>query len=169
MAGTATAATIEQVQGTPYDPYREKAESIRAHRGEAGYVAVDRFVEALAGASMGRDEMASVFAAGTELDATVPNWRFTVKGSERVRAQLADWFRDAGRYEELRRTLLPGGELVEFTLGWEEGGVPHAAHQAHVLQIDAEGRIAADRMWCGGRWPASLLAEMAEAAREQAH
>ena len=41
--------------------------------------------------------------------------------------------------------------------------MPHAAHQAHVLAV-REGRIVRDQVWCGGRWPASLLAEMAEAA-----
>ena len=44
-----------------------------------------------------------VFADAVTLDATVPNWRFTVRGREPVRAQLAEWFRDPGRFEELRR------------------------------------------------------------------
>jgi hypothetical protein len=43
-------------------------------------------------------------------------------------------------------------------------GVPHAARQAHVLELDGEGRIAHDHMWCGGRWPATLLAEMEAAS-----
>jgi ketosteroid isomerase-like protein len=97
------------------------------------------------------------------LDATVPNWRFTVRGDAAVRAELARWYADKAEFEELKRTPLPSGELVEFTLRWEEGGVPHAAHQAHVLEV-ADGRIRRDQVWCGGRWPASLLAEMAEAA-----
>ncbi|HWC39160.1 MAG TPA: hypothetical protein VG476_11555, partial [Acidimicrobiales bacterium] len=49
--------------------------------------------------------------------------------------------------------------LVEFVLNWEERGIPHACHQAHVLTL-ANGRIAEDVVFCGGRWPASLLAEM---------
>jgi hypothetical protein len=67
--------------------------------------------------------------------------------------------------EELRRTSLPDGELVEFVLTWEEGGIPHACHQAHVLRV-VENRITEDVAFCGGRWPASLLAEME--ASEQA-
>ena len=35
--------------------------------------------------------------------------------------------------ERFGRTPMPGGELRPFTLRWEENGVPHAAHQAHVL------------------------------------
>lgn len=31
-----------------------------------------------------------------------------------------------------------------------------------------DGRITTDTVFCGGRWPASLLAEMAEAERARA-
>jgi hypothetical protein len=103
-----------------------------------------------------------VFADDALLDATVPNWRFSVRGGEAVRDQLSGWYRDPGHFEELRRTPLPDGELVEFTLAWEEQGVPHAGHQAHVLRLD-DGRITTHTVFCGGRWSASLLAEMAEA------
>jgi hypothetical protein len=48
-------------------------------------------------------------------------------------------------------------------LAWGQDGVPHAAHHVHVLDV-VDGRIVADTVWCAGRWPASLLAEM-EAAR----
>jgi hypothetical protein len=96
------------------------------------------------------------------LDATVPNWRFSVRGDEAVRSELSRWYGNAGTFEELNRTLLPTGELVEFTLRWEEDGVPHAVHQAHILEV-ADGLISRDQVWCGGRWSASLLAEMAEA------
>jgi len=96
------------------------------------------------------------------LDATVPNWRFTVCGAAAVRAELARWYADPGTFEELTRTPVPGGELVTFTLRWEENGVPHAAHQAHVLLVADDG-IVRDQVWCGGRWPAALLAEMADA------
>ncbi len=72
-------------------------------------------------------------------------------------------YADNGVLEDVSRTALPDGALVTFTLRWEEGGVPHAAHQAHVLTIE-DGRIQRDQVWCGGRWPAALLAEMAGAA-----
>ena len=58
---------------------------------------------------------------------------------------------------------LPGGAFVEFILTWEQQGVPHACHQAHRLELDADGRIRSLHAWCGGRWPAKLLAEMAQA------
>ena len=51
-----------------------------------------------------------------------------------------------------------------FTLRWHENGVPHAVHQARVVAV-AGGGVGQDQAWCGGRWPAALLAEMAEAGR----
>jgi hypothetical protein len=107
---------------------------------------------------------AEVFCEDVELDATVPHWRFQVHGAYAVGTELSRWYAAPGQFEEVRRTPLPEGEILEFTLTWEESGVPHACHQAHVLTI-REGRIGADRVWCGGRWPASLLAEMEEAQR----
>ena len=105
-----------------------------------------------------------IFAEDVVFDATVPNWRFSAHGEEAVRAQLGGWYRDPAQFEELRRTPLPDGELVEFVLSWEEGGVPHAGHQAHILRIEG-ARIISHTVFCGGRWPAALLAEMAEAER----
>jgi hypothetical protein len=107
---------------------------------------------------------ADVFADDVEMDATVPHWRFSLRGTRAVCDELARWYADPGHFEELRRTPLPAGELVEFTVCWQEKGVPHAARQVHVIELDQTGRIKSDHIWCGGRWPASLLAEMAEAA-----
>jgi hypothetical protein len=117
-------------------------------------------------ASIEQGDMVGCDALGpeVELDATVPNWRFAVRGREAVRAELARWYAQPGRFEEVSRTPIPDGELVTLTLRWEEGGVPHAAHQVHILEVTG-AHITRVRVWCGGRWPASLLAEMAEAGR----
>ncbi len=123
--------------------------------------AVESFLESVESGTMPRCES---FADAVVLDATVPNWRFSTHGAEAVKAELGRWYADPGRFEELHRSPIEGGELVEFTLSWEQQGVPHACHQAHVLQIE-EGEIVSDRVWCGGRWPASLLAEIGDAAR----
>jgi hypothetical protein len=118
----------------------------------------------LASIEAGAGPDTGVLSDDVVLDATVPNWRFTVRGADAVAAELARWYADPGTFEELRRTPVPGGELVTFTLRWLENGVPHAVHQAHVVAVSG-GRIARDQAWCGGRWPAALLAEMAEAGR----
>lgn len=121
------------------------------------YGAVERYLAAIEAAAMGACD---AFGKEMTLDATVPNWRYQVQGSTAVKAELSRWYADVGTFEELKRTPLATGELVEFTLRWEEGGVPHAVHQAHVLEV-TDGWITRDQVWCGGRWPASLLAEMA--------
>ncbi len=61
----------------------------------------------------------------------------------------------------------PTARSLEFTLTWEENGVPHACHQSHHLTL-RDGSIVADTVFCGGRWNAALLAEMAEAGHDGA-
>jgi hypothetical protein len=99
------------------------------------------------------------------VDATVPNWRFDIRGIEAIRAEYARWFAHPGRFEQLRREPRGQGEgeVVEYLLTWEQDGVPHAAHHVHIVSV-ANGRIVADTVMCGGRWSASLLAEMEAAA-----
>ena len=122
--------------------------------------AVDQFLASVLGDHQGP----SPWADDAVLDSVVPGWRFSVHGDTAIRAQLQAWFRDPGTFEELRRRPIDGGEVVELTVNWTEAGVPHAARQVHVLELGADGRIAKDEMWCGGRWSASLLAEMEAAS-----
>jgi hypothetical protein len=119
---------------------------------------VDQFLDAVCG---GAGVPADLFAAETVLDATVPGWRFAAHGREAVARQYSGWFADPAQFEELERSPFAGGEVVTYLLTWEEHGVPHAAHHCHVLGFDTDGLIARDRFFCGGRWDAALLAEMA--------
>jgi hypothetical protein len=92
-------------------------------------------------------------------------------GPDAIRAEYARWFADPARFDELRHYPVGGADgtadadgggasdLIEYTLSWSENGVPHAAHHLHLLTV-RDGLIAADTVFCGGRWPASLLAEM---------
>ncbi len=100
------------------------------------------------------------------LDATVPHWRFECDGAEAVTAELSGWYAAPTTLETVVRRPIPGGEAVELDLSWVEAGVPHAAHQVHLITVDG-GRISRDTVFCGGRWPAALLAEM-EAVKEAA-
>ena len=122
--------------------------------------AVGRFLDAVRG---GTGVAADLLAPGAVLDATVPGWRFSVRGAQAVARQYSGWFDHPASFEELERRRTDDGEVLTYLLGWVEGGVPHAAHHCHVLSLDADGRIAADRFFCGGRWDAALLAEMAAA------
>ena len=109
---------------------------------------------------------ADLYTSDATLDATVPGWRFHCRGAAAVSAEYAGWFNAPGTFEELERILVPDGEVITYLLIWEEHGVPHAAHHSHRIVVDrATGRIAADRVFCGGRWNAELLASMAEAGR----
>jgi hypothetical protein len=122
---------------------------------------VGRFLAAVEhGRTAGLD---GVYAADATLDATVPNWRSEVHGPAGIIAEYARWFAHPARFEELVRRPIADGEVVSYVLAWEEHGVPHAGHHCHVLTVDG-GRITRDQVWCGGRWPAGLLAEI-EAAR----
>ena len=121
---------------------------------------IDRFTAAIEGATI--PDARDVFADDAVLDATVPNWRFAVRGRPGVTEELASWFADPGHFESLKRTDLPGGStLVQFVLTWEEQGEPHMCHQAHLIE-QQNGRITRDTVWCGGRWDSALMAEMAE-------
>lgn len=99
-------------------------------------------------------------------DLTVPNWRFTASGPAEIGANYASWFAAPARFEELEVRPTPGGVTLVYTIAWTEGGIPHAAHHCHVLDFEG-GRIGRDTVFCGGRWPATLLVQMEEAARAQ--
>ena len=119
--------------------------------------AIDRFLTAIQTASI---PACDAWSADATMDATVPNWRLHASGADAIRAEYARWFADPGKFGELRRCPLnEGGEVVEYTLSWTENGVPHAAHHMHRLTV-RDDQIVADTVFCGGRWPASLLAEM---------
>ena len=123
---------------------------------ETTTAAIDTFLDTI----RGHHDAPSAWAPGAILDAVVPGWRFSVAGPDAIGQQLRSWFRDPGQLEEVRRIPFGAGEVVELTVTWVEDGVPHAARQVHVLELDADGRIAHDNMWCGGRWSATMLAEM---------
>ena len=119
---------------------------------------IDTFLDAIEHATIAECD---AWSADATLDATVPNWRMQLTGADAIRAEYARWFADEAKFEELRRHPAADGitEIVEYTLSWSENGVPHAGHHLHVLTV-RDDRIVADTVFCGGRWPASLLAEM---------
>jgi len=119
----------------------------------------DPITRLLAAASAGTGVPQDLYADAAVLDATVPMWRFEAHGAEAVAAQLSQWFDAPGRLTEVEREPLPAGEVVRFTVEWVVSGEPWAAHQVHVVAIEA-GHITRQQAWCGGRWPAAVLAEI---------
>lgn len=121
---------------------------------------VDRLLTAIAdgrGSAVG-----PLFRDDAVLDATVDGRRFHLRGSVAIAAQAAEWFGAPARFEELDRRTTAEGEVVTYLLTWQKDGVPHGAHQCHVLTLDDDGRIATDRFFCGGPWNAGQLAAMQE-------
>lgn len=121
---------------------------------------VDRFLEAV---GAGTGVPVELFSPDVVLDATVPGWRFTVRGADAVARQYSRWCAHPAAFEELEQLAVDGGQVVTYLLTWVERGIPHAAHHCHGLQLGPDGRITRDRFFCGGRWDAGLLAEMAAA------
>lgn len=119
---------------------------------------VDRLLHAV---GSGAGVPAKLFSPDVVLDATVPGWRFAVQGADAVARQYSSWFAHPAAFEELERLAVDGGEVVTYLLTWVERGIPHAAHHCHGLRFGADGRITRDRFFCGGRWDAGRLAEMA--------
>jgi hypothetical protein len=119
---------------------------------------IDTFLHAIESAAIPSCE---AWSEDATLDATMPNWRLRATGPDAIRAEYVRWFADPGHFDDLRRCPLDDGtgEVIEYTLSWQENGVPHAAHHMHLLTV-RDGRIVADTVMCGGRWPASLLADM---------
>ena len=120
---------------------------------------VARFLDAIRSATIA--SAADLYSGTAVLDATVPGWRFVVHGADAVSAEYSRWFNDVSSFTELRRLPTPTGEVIEYFMTWTEDGIEHGAHHVHVLTIDASSdRIIEDHVFCGGRWPADLLAQM---------
>ena len=120
----------------------------------------DRLLDALAG---GQGVPVDLFAPDAVLDATVPTWRFPTRGAEAVAAKLSAWYDAPGTFSELERLPVEGGEVLTYAFSSTDDNGPYTVHHCQVLRFDAEGRIAQDRFWCGGRWDAERMAEMAAA------
>ena len=104
----------------------------------SGAPVIEKFLHAIESATIpGCD----VWSADATLDATVPNWRLHATGADAIRAEYSRWFADPGRFHELRRSRSGtpvrrrASEVVEYTLSWQENGVPHAAHHMHLLTV----------------------------------
>jgi len=123
---------------------------------DSGRDAVSDLIAAMAA---GTGVPSDLFTDDARLDATVPNWRFKTLGAGAVARELSNWYRHPGRIERLGSHEVAEGVALEINLTWNDGEVPHAAHQLHLIRID-DDRIATDTLFCGGRWPADLLAEM---------
>jgi len=137
-------------------------ESTTETGGEAAVIPplVQSFLTAIR-AGRGAD-LGPLYARDAVSDLTVPNWRYHARGREQIAANYAQWFAFPAEFEELEVVPTPSGAAVTYLMVWEEPTGPFAAHHTHMLEV-ADGRIRRDTVFCGGRWSASLQAEMEEA------
>ena len=128
--------------------------------------AVDRLLELIAAGRAG--EAADLYAADALLDATVPGWRFQKRGGSAITSVWANWFAEPATFEEMDRTQAQDREVVRYLAAGTEDGRAFKVNHCHILTLDgATGLIVRHQVWCGGRWYADRLQEMAEAqARE---
>jgi hypothetical protein len=127
---------------------------------------VDCFLEAIAeGPTQSGRRFAALYVPDATLDAVVPGWRFHLHGAKAIAAEYdARWFNYPSICDEISRQRTPRGEILEYTVSWEEKGVPHAARHIHVFDLDPQSELVAnEHVWCGGRWDATLLASMSAA------
>jgi hypothetical protein len=129
--------------------------------------AVDRLLDLIAAGRGG--DAAGLYAPEAVLDATVPGWRFQKHGGAAIAGVWAGWFDAPGELQELERVATPDGEVVSYLQTAVDEGAPFAAHHCHVLALDpASGLVRRHLVWCGGRWSADLIEEMAQAQRAEA-
>ena len=120
---------------------------------------IDRF---LAAAQAGRgDQIRALYADDAVLDATVPSWRFQLRGPDRISRQYTGWFSEPGVFDELVRLPVAGGESVRYLIRSQEDGERYVAHHCHFFEVGADGLIQRDTFFCGGRWGDELVARMA--------
>jgi hypothetical protein len=120
---------------------------------------IDRFLESVRTGRVTPD----LYAKKARLDATVPGWRFQVRGPAPIAAEYRSWFADPCRIETLERLPIDGGEVVRYFHTFDVGGQPHAAHHVHVIKV-RDDLIVSDTVFCGGRWGPEVLAQMGSAA-----
>ncbi|MFN2561040.1 MAG: hypothetical protein ABR571_07075 [Jatrophihabitans sp.] len=118
--------------------------------------AVDDFLKAIEKAAI---DSCDAWSADCVMDATVPNWRFRSVGADAIRSVYGEWFAYPSVLVDLRRWIVPDGEIIEYVHRFRGEEGPLEAHHLHVLQLKG-ARIVADTVFCGGQWSAAQLAEM---------
>jgi hypothetical protein len=109
-----------------------------------------------------------VWADDATLDATVPGGRFHARGPEAIKEIFSAWYCEPGEMVELHRDPIADGEVVRYLVSSTADGEPYVAHHLHRITV-VDGRITADVVFCGGRWPVQGLSEMRAADEIAAH
>jgi hypothetical protein len=121
---------------------------------------VDAYLEQLHQAALGSTDL---LHPDVRWDATVPHWRYRLEGEQAVRKELGHWYSSPLTDALAIRHPIEGGEVVDLTQHFTEGGVDWTVHHLMVLTVE-DGRIGSITIACGGRWDPALVAQMGPAA-----
>lgn len=121
---------------------------------------VDAYLDELAAARLGATELLHPEVAW---DATVPHWRYRLEGEAAVRKELASWYSSPLSDAHVLRHRTDGGEVVDSSMRFIEGGVEWTVHHLTVLAVE-DGLIRSITIACGGRWGPDLVAQIGPAA-----
>lgn len=126
----------------------------------------DRIVSTLVAGLRDGIDVAPLYAEDAILDANVPDWRFQLKGAREIAAKVAepDWWPRASS-PVVERTTVAGDTIVfELCTTFPRDGGTWLSRNAHILALDADGRIARHTMYCTGDWsPEQIVRQAAEA------
>lgn len=110
--------------------------------------------------------MESHYCPGVFFTGTVPQWYFTVQGSQGVISKMGDWFPFQADVSDVHVMTAQDGAVIEFERRWlrpaaDGDGELEAVgvRQAHVFLLDDDGRIREQHGHCAGIWSAATFAE----------
>jgi hypothetical protein len=102
------------------------------------------------------DQLRPHLTAETIFDATVPGWRFVLRGAEPIVGQLHHWWPTPAELPSHQVTPTPDGAVVEFERRWHDDGELRGCRQVHVLVLDGQ-RVRELRITCAGEWDEQTL------------
>jgi hypothetical protein len=105
------------------------------------------------------DQLRPHLAPETVFDATVPGWRFLLRGPESIVRQLHHWWPTPAELPFSRVTPTTEGAVVEFERRWLGDGGLRGCRQVHILVLDGE-RVREMRVTCAGEWDEETLRDV---------
>jgi hypothetical protein len=101
----------------------------------------------------------------TVFDATVPGWRFRLRGTDQIVSQLYHWWPTPAELPSYRVTPTAEGVVLEFERPWLEHGERCGCRQVHVLVLDGE-RLRELRITCAGKLDEQTLHDIEDNLRD---
>jgi hypothetical protein len=111
------------------------------------------------------DSLRPFLVPETVFDASVPGWRFRLRGPEQIVSQLYHWWPTPGELPASRITPTAEGVVLEFERHWFEDGERCGGRQVHVLVLDGES-LRELRITCAGKLDEQTLRDIDDHLRD---